>query len=70
MTPGARSKLGAPMFEPTVFQEQMYCTEECTCDIVGTFRCLPQWLGAPIVIRRPGNCALLSPHYAPVLNCG
>jgi len=32
----------------------MYCIEEITCDIVGTFRRLTQWFGAPIVIRRPG----------------
>jgi len=33
----------------------MYCSEESTCDIVGTFR-------RPVVIRRPGNCA--PPRYA------
>ena len=38
MAPGARSKFGAPMFEPEVFRKQMYCTEESTCDIVETFR--------------------------------
>jgi len=27
MAPGARSKFGAPMFEPEVFRKQMYCTE-------------------------------------------
>jgi len=26
------------MFEPEVFQKQMYCVEESTCDIVGPFR--------------------------------
>jgi len=26
------------MFELNVFREQMYCIEESTCDIVGTFR--------------------------------
>jgi len=25
------------MFEPEVFQKQIYCIEESTCDIVGTF---------------------------------
>jgi len=35
------------MFEPKVFQKQMYCIEESTCDIVGTFRRLPQSFGAP-----------------------
>jgi len=38
MTPGARSKFGAPIFDPEVFQKQMYFIEESTCDIVGTFR--------------------------------
>jgi len=27
-----------PTFEPGVFQEQIYCIEKITCDIVGTFR--------------------------------
>jgi len=27
MAPGARSKFGAPVFEPEVFRKQMYCTE-------------------------------------------
>jgi len=41
------------MFEPEVFQKQMYYNEKTTCDIVGTF-------------RRPGNCAPLSPsRYIP-----
>jgi len=44
------------MFEFDVFRKEMYCIEDSTCDIVGTF-------------RRPGNCAPLSPpRYAPVLN--
>jgi len=38
MGPRARSKFGAPMFEPEVFRKQMYSTEEGSCDIVGTFR--------------------------------
>jgi len=43
---GARGKkFGAPVFEPDVFRKQMYSTEENTCDIVGTFRRLPQWFG-------------------------
>jgi len=41
---------GIPMFEPEVFRKQIYCIEESTCDIVGTF-------------QHPRNCA---PHrYAP-----
>jgi len=37
MAPGTRSKFGAPIFEPEVFRKQMYCIEESTCDIAGTF---------------------------------
>jgi len=44
---GARNKFGAPW-------GQMYCSEESTCDIVGTFR-------LPPVIRCPGHFALLPP---------
>ena len=40
--PGARSKFGKPMFETGVFRKQMYCIEESTCDIVGTFLRPPQ----------------------------
>ena len=62
MVPGTRSKFGAPMFETEVFRKQMYCIEESTHDIVGTFR------HPPLVIRRPGNCALLAtPRYAPAV---
>ena len=57
---GARNKFGTPMFTPEVFRKQIYCNEESTWDIVETFRGLPQWFGAPIVIRRPGNFAPLS----------
>jgi len=65
MAPGARSKSGAPMFEPEVFRKQTYCFEESTCDIVGTFRRLPQSFGPPAVIWRPENCApLVLPRYA------
>jgi len=65
MAPGAKSKFGAPMPEPEVFQKQMYCVEESTFDIVGTFR-RPTVIWYPLVIRRPGNCAPLAPsRYAP-----
>jgi len=47
MAPGARSKFGARIFEREVFLKQIYCIEESTCDIVGTFR-------APGVIRARG----------------
>ena len=46
MTPGARSRFGALMFEPEALRKQMYCIEESTCDAVGTFRRCPQWIGA------------------------
>jgi len=38
MAPGARSKFGAPMFEPDIFRKHLYCIEKSTCDIIGTFR--------------------------------
>jgi len=54
------------MFEFEVFRKQMYCIEENTCDIIRTFRRLPQLFGVPIVIRGPGNCApLVPPLYPP-----
>jgi len=37
MAPGAGRKFGAPMFEFEVFRKQMYCIEESTFSIVGTF---------------------------------
>jgi len=61
MAPGTRSKFDAPMFKPEVVCKQIYCIEENTCDIAGTFRCPPPSLGAPIAIWRPGNCAPLAP---------
>jgi len=69
MAPGARSKLGAPMFEPEVFRNKMHCIEESTCDIVGTwnlelgtFRRPHSHLALPAVIRRPDNCAPFPPR--------
>jgi len=48
------------MFEPEVFRKQMYCIEESTCDIIGTFRRPLQWFDARgIVLPFP-------PCYAPV----
>ena len=44
MEPGARRKFGAPMFEPEVFQKQMYCIEKSACDIVG-LSAPPLWFG-------------------------
>jgi len=59
MAPWARSKFGALMFEPDVCRKQMYCTEECTCGVVGTVR-HPHAV-VPIVIRRPVSCAPFAP---------
>ena len=42
--PGARSKFGAPMFEPEVFRKQMYCTE-VRVTLLGLFG-VPQSFGA------------------------
>jgi len=65
MAPGARSNLGAPMFEPEVFRKQMHCVKEKNCDNVGTFRRPPQSFGPPTVIWRSENCApLVPPRYA------
>ena len=38
MAPGAWSKFGAPVLELELFRKQIYCIEESTCDIFGTFR--------------------------------
>ena len=40
-----KNEVRRPIFETKIFPEQMYCIEESTCDIVGTFR-RPQWFGA------------------------
>jgi len=62
MAPGARSKSAAPMFGPELFRKQMYCIEESTCDILGTF-----W--RPRSDSAPGNCSTLAPpRYAPDCN--
>jgi len=67
MAPGARSKFGAPKLEPDVFRKQMYCTEECVFDIVGTFRrprshsTLPAVIWHPHSDSAPGNCGPLTP---------
>jgi len=67
MTPGARIKFGASMFEPEVFRKQMYCIEVLVT-LLGLFGALPQSFGAPRAIRRPGNCTPLAPRrYVPGL---
>ena len=59
MARGARSKFGAPIFEREVFRKQMYCFEESTCDIAGTFRPPLQWFCAR------ESCSSCPPRYAP-----
>ena len=54
MAPEARSKFGAPMFEPEVFWKQMYCIEASRVHVnmLGLFGAPrsdlapPEWLGA------------------------
>jgi len=50
------------MFEPEVFQKQMYCFEKCAYGIVVTFY-------LPAVIRRPGNCVPLPPLVTSLVLC-
>jgi len=57
MAPGARSKFGAPVFEPEDFRKQMYCTEVLVT-LLGLF-------GALIVIWRLGNRVPCPRRYAP-----
>jgi len=69
MAPGARSKFGAPMFEPEVFRREMHCIEERTCDNVGTFR-RPQSIGALRIESAPmlwfgAQGIVPPPRYAP-----
>jgi len=47
------------MFEPEAFRKQMYCIEESTCEIVGTFW-RPRSHSAPGELRPP-----CPPRYAP-----
>jgi len=57
MAPGARSKFAAPMFANEFFRKQMYCIEDSTCDVVGTFGAFRSDSAppSPTVIRRPGD---------------
>jgi len=52
MASRARSKIHAPVFEPEVFWKQIYCVEESTSDIDGTFR-RPRSHSAPGELRPP-----------------
>jgi len=51
-TARARSMFGASIVEFEVFCKQMYCIEESTCDLVGTFRC-PYSDSAPVELYPP-----------------
>jgi len=62
MARGAKSKFGAPMFEPEVFQKQICCTEESTCDIVGTFRRPSQSFGTCRIVSPCSIVTFLFPH--------
>ena len=54
------------MFEPEVFRKEIYCIEESTCDIVGTFRRPQQTFGALHSDLAPGELFPLYPRrYAP-----
>jgi len=66
MASGARSKFGAPMFEPEVFRKQIYCCTKVLVTLFGLFGD-PQSFGALIVIRRLGNCAPCPPSLRPWL---
>jgi len=72
MAPGARSKFGAPIFEPEVFRKQMYCIEEITCvTLLGLFSALSAHSAPPTMIWRPAPgvlCPRALPRYAPDLN--
>ena len=65
------SKFTAPMVKSEFFRRQIYRIEESTCDIVGTFRRLPQSFGAPAVIQRPHSELVLGELCPPSLHpCG
>jgi len=65
MVPGARSKFGAPTFEPELFLKKMYCTEVLVT-LLGFFGA-PQSFGALIVIWLPGNFVPCPPSLRPLL---
>ena len=67
MAPGGMKLVCRPYVRTWGLSEAMYCIEEGTCDIVGTFFdprshfAPPPRCGAPVVIQRTGNCASLAP---------
>jgi len=64
-----RSEFGGPMFKPEFFRKQIYFLSlhwrkhlwHCW-----DFSEALQWFGVPIMIRRPGNCALLPTLFTPL----
>jgi len=63
--PGQEANLAPPFSNLKSFRKEMYCIEESTCDIIGTFQRPSQWFGSPIAIRRPENCAPIAPLLRP-----
>ena len=61
LRPGQETSLAPLMFEPRVFRKHMCCWREYLWHYLGLFdpsaviRRLPQWFGAPMVIRYPGG---------------
>jgi len=66
---GARSKFGAPMFEPEIFRKQTYCIEESASEIVGTFRRPPQSFSVPAMILHPHSDSAAGELCPPCLPC-
>jgi len=61
----ARNKFGTPVFQPKVFRKQIYCIEESTCNIAGTFRRPTQSFDA---LRSDSATGELRPDYAPAID--
>jgi len=65
MAPMAKSKFGAPMFEPKVFRKLLYLKKVFTT-LLRVFGALAV-IRRPIVIWHPGNCAYLAPLVTPLI---
>ena len=68
--PRGMNQVWRPMFERELYWMQMYWIEETRKYLwhFWDFSTRPQSFGAPIVIRRQGNCApLVRPRYAPAV---
>jgi len=66
MAHGTRNKFGASIFELEVFRQQMYCIEDSTCNIVGTFWRPSQSLGVPRSNSAP-HCDFAPGELCPLL---